>query len=347
MRKRNRYESYGWGGFAPYVPVAERRAQAAKEVAKLRKKGHPVSPIVLEGRTIATTFWGKAWCRNLEAYSDYANRVPRGRTYVRNGSVIDLQIGPGRVTGLVSGSSIYSIELTIRPVDRERWRELCDDCAGSIDSLVELLQGRLSKGVMERLCRQRVGLFPEPREIKLSCSCPDVAGMCKHVAAVLYGVGARLDTQPELLFALRGVEAAELLSRVGGDLPQPTPRPEDSRRLDVDDLSGLFGVELAASEPVAARAAPSTTPAPSKPAAVSRPGDPPKDAERLLAHLRACGPEGASTRELLHVDPSRSHAELKRLLDDLRAQGRVALEGRTRAARWRLPSATPKKRRNT
>jgi uncharacterized Zn finger protein len=315
VRRKSRYDRYGWGGYAPYVPVAERREQAAKEVARLRKKGHPVSPVVIEGRTIATTFWGKAWCRNLEAYSDYANRVPRGRTYVRNGSVIDLQIGEGRVTALVSGSSIYTVELTIRPVNPEHWRGLCTDCAGSIDSLVELLQGKLSKGVMERLCRQREGLFPEPREIKLACSCPDAAGMCKHVAAVLYGVGARLDAAPELLFTLRGVEAADLLSRVGGELPPTESKPSKNRRLKVDDLSGLFGVELEA------------------PATVV-----PKDL--LLKHLRARGPEGAPTAELLLILPSTSRAEVKRLLDELREEGRVVLEGRTRGARWSVPGGS-------
>src|SRR6516165_2714205 len=98
-----------WFGFRPYVPVAQRRAQAAREVAKRQKKGQTVSPVVIEGRAIATTFWGKAWCDNLESYSDFANRLPRGRTYVRNGSVIDLQITPGQIKALVSGSEIYKV----------------------------------------------------------------------------------------------------------------------------------------------------------------------------------------------------------------------------------------------
>src|SRR5215204_5537598 len=145
--------------WAPYVPVAERRKKAEREMAKLRKKGHPVAPVRIEGRTIATTFWGKAWCSNLEAYRDYESRLPRGRSYVRNGAVIDLQIAPGEVRALVNGSELYRTSVTIRPLPQPAWRRLCADCAGRIDSLVELLQGRFSKAVMERLCRQKDGIF--------------------------------------------------------------------------------------------------------------------------------------------------------------------------------------------
>ena len=193
-------------GFKPYLSVAARRARAARELATLRKNGRTMSPVAIEGRKIARTFWGEAWCDNLERYSDYANRLPRGRTYVRNGSVVDLQVGPGRVTALVSGSAMYEVQVTVGPVPRAHWRAICKDCSGAIDSLVELLQGRFSKGVMTRLCEQKTGLFPSPKEILFTCSCPDWASMCKHVAAVLYGIGARLDHQPELLFALRKVD---------------------------------------------------------------------------------------------------------------------------------------------
>ena len=173
---------------------------------RLRKKGRPVSPVILEGRAIARTFWGQSWCRNLERYSDYSNRLPRGRSYVRNGSVVDLQVARGEVTARVAGSSLYTVRVKVTAVPRARWSALCRSCAGGIDSLVELLQGRLSKAVMERICAEKTGLFPAPAEIRFGCSCPDWAAMCKHVAAVLYGVGARLDTRPELLFELRGVD---------------------------------------------------------------------------------------------------------------------------------------------
>ena len=189
-----------YGGWAPYVPVAARRAQAEREVAKLAKKGAVISPVKLLGKKIASTFWGTAWCDNLESYHDFENRLPRGRTYVRNGSVVDLQIAPREVTAMVSGSSLYKVKITIGEVVKAHWTSICADCSGAIDSLVELLQGRFSKGVMERICRQGAGLFPKPSEIRFSCNCPDYASMCKHVAAALYGVGARLDAEPILLF---------------------------------------------------------------------------------------------------------------------------------------------------
>jgi hypothetical protein len=221
------YDGYGW---APYVPVAERRRKALKKMESLRKRGQAISPVTVDGRTIAKTFWGKAWCENLESYSDYENRLPRGRTYVRNGSVLDLQVASGRIKALVSGSEIYTVEVQVHPVAQPHWQSICADCAGSIDSLVELLQGRLSKGVMERISQQRTGLFPSPKEIKLSCSCPDWAEMCKHVAAVLYGVGARLDQQPELLFQLRAVNEKELIASAGKAKALPRARARPPRR---------------------------------------------------------------------------------------------------------------------
>ncbi|HSV92336.1 MAG TPA: SWIM zinc finger family protein, partial [Desulfobacterales bacterium] len=234
--------SYGYYGFQPYVSVAERRRRAEREMQKLRKKGHPVSPVVIEGRAIASTFWGRAWCDNLERYSDYENRLPRGRTYVRNGSVLDLQIASGAVNALVSGSRIYKVAVKVSPLPRARWTSICSDSAGAIDSLVELLQGRFSKGVMERICRQKTGLFPAPAEIKFSCSCPDWASMCKHVAAVLYGVGARLDEKPELLFRLRKVDENDLIARAGKGLPLSKQGPTRDKVLADADLSRLFGL---------------------------------------------------------------------------------------------------------
>jgi len=231
----------------PYVPVAEKRRQAQRKLAKLRKQGQSVTPVTIEGRTIAKTFWGKSWCTNLERYSDYATRIPRGRTYVRNGSVIDLQIAKGEVVAMVAGSSLYKIKIAIAPVKAAHWKAICRDCSGAIDSLVELLQGRLAKGIMDRVCREGDGLFPSPGEIKLSCDCPDWADMCKHVAAALYGVGARLDEKPQLLFVLRGVDENELLADAGQDLALATAAPGAAKLLDDSDVAALFGLEMAGS----------------------------------------------------------------------------------------------------
>jgi uncharacterized Zn finger protein len=230
----------------PYVSVAAKRHNAEREVAKLRKRGESIAPVRIEGRAIAKSFWGQAWCANLERYSDYENRLPRGRSYVRNGSVVDLQIAKGEIAAMVAGSELYKIKVSIAPVVKARWKSICRDCAGSIDSLVELLQGRLAKSVMDRVCREGDGLFPAPGEIKLACSCPDWADMCKHVSAVLYGVGARLDDKPELLFVLRGVDETELIARAGQDLSLPQTAPGTAKVLVDTDVAALFGLEMAA-----------------------------------------------------------------------------------------------------
>ena len=246
---------YGGWGWRPYVSAAERRRKAAKEMEKRRKQGKSASPVTIEGRAIAKTFWGKSWCENLERYSDFENRLPRGRTYARNGSVIDLQIKPGSIHAVVSGSELYEVVLKVNPVAGAQWKSICADCAGAIDSLVELLQGRLSKGVMERICRQKQGLFPSPAEFKFSCSCPDGAYMCKHVAAVLYGVGARFDHQPELLFLLRGVDEKELIAEAGKSIPIRAQGPRGAKVLGGGDLADIFGLDMAESASLAEKPA--------------------------------------------------------------------------------------------
>lgn len=234
----------GWDydRYKPYVPVAERLAQAAREVARRTKKGQTVCPVVIEGRAITSTFWGGAWCTNLESYSDFVNRLPRGRTYVRNGSVVDLKIEKGRIKALVSGSDLYEIQIDIASLAKPRWLALKKQCSGQIGSLVELLQGKLSKGVMERVTDREEGLFPKPKEITLRCSCPDHAGMCKHLAAVMYGVGNRLDSSPELLFLLRGVDHTELIAQA---IPAASPRARrGTPTIAAGDLGAIFDIEI-------------------------------------------------------------------------------------------------------
>ncbi|MCP5071662.1 MAG: hypothetical protein GY946_34320, partial [bacterium] len=221
----------------------ERRANAEKELAQLRKKGRDIHPVQVQGRTIARTFWGKAWCSNLEAYSDYSNRLPRGRTYARNGSILDLQIVQGCINALVSGTRLYEVTIDIGTLPDERWKAIRAASAGQIDSLVELLQGQLSSGVMEVVTRARTGLFPSPQEIELRCSCPDWAVMCKHVAAVLYGVGNRLDHAPQLMFSLRGVDPAEMIEEAI-DQGVTQRKQARGRGLGADDLSSVFGVDI-------------------------------------------------------------------------------------------------------
>jgi uncharacterized Zn finger protein len=234
---------YGW---KPYVPVAKRRAQAENQIKKVRKAGKSLEPVIITTRTMATTFWGKAWCKNLEAYSDHQNRLPRARTYVRNGAIIDLKINSGRVIAQVIGSKRYQVEIDILPLPNATWHELIEACTGSIESLVELLQGQFSKAVMGHICDTKTGLFPSPAEIKFVCSCPDSAQMCKHVAATLYGVGARLDVDAKLLFILRQVDANDLLTAQTGNITENKKIPKASRILSDASLNDIFGIELAA-----------------------------------------------------------------------------------------------------
>lgn len=237
----------------PYVSVWARRRCAARDIARFAIKGRNVSPVVIDGRAIATTFWGKAWCANLERYSDFENRLPRGRSYVRNGSVVDLQIAPSAISARVRGSSLYRVQVNVAVLPEARWRAICGDCAGEIDSLVELLQGRLSTAVITRICQDKAGLFPSPSEITFTCSCPDWASMCKHVAAVLYGIGARLDDQPDLLFVLRNVDQQDLIAEGGQRLPESRGKPAAGKVLDAADLSELFGIEISQTTPFDSR----------------------------------------------------------------------------------------------
>ena len=242
-RRGRRHNSY----WPPYVPVAEKRARAARQAQKLMKKGTRIDPVEIEGRTITRSFWGNGWCEHLESFSDYSNRLPRGRSYVRNGSVCHLEILPGRIDALVSGSSLYSVSISIRELPARAWKEIKTRCGGQIGSMLELLQGKLSNEVMRIVTDREKGLFPGPREITFHCSCPDWAVMCKHVAAALYGVGNRLDERPELLFLLRGVDPEDLIG--AGVALTPAAAEGEGEFIAEKDLGDIFGIELDASLP--------------------------------------------------------------------------------------------------
>ena len=246
-----------WSYYPPYMSVAEKKAQGARALARLLKKSkRTAEPVAIahRKRQLTTTFWGKAWADNLERYADLANRLPRGRAYLRNGSVLDLAIAGGRVEAYVAGSELYRVTIAIAPMAKTRWRRIVTRCTGRIGSLVGLLRGELSHDVLAVLTHAREGLFPEPREMALDCSCPDRAGVCKHLAAVLYGVGIRLDARPELFFVLRRVDQAELLSSATAGAVSRA-RPAAGKRIADDRLSAVFGIELEDAPPAVARRA--------------------------------------------------------------------------------------------
>lgn len=241
-----------WYGFREYVSVAERSRRAEKGIATLVRDGLVLEPPAkLKSRMkIATSFWGRAWCLHLESYSDFENRLPRGRTYVRNGSVRHLSIAPGRIEALVMGSELYKEKIRIDPLPAEKWEAVRRKCTGRIGSLIELLQGKISEEIMAIVTDRDTGLFPSPKEIHLDCDCPDYADLCKHLAAVLYGVGAKLDTAPELLFKLRGVDHMELISAPEAVELSMGSGGTGGRRLAADSLESVFGIELDEDVPV-------------------------------------------------------------------------------------------------
>lgn len=227
-----------------YISAAEKRRRAEKAMQKLARKGGEIlQPVRVEGKNIADSFWGKSWCRNMESYSDYGNRLPRGRSYVRSGAVVDLQISAGSVKALVSGSRLYHVSMKIDAVERVAWDALKAQSSGQVANLFDLLQGKLSASVMEIMSSRESGLFPGPSEISFSCSCPDSASMCKHIAAVFYGIGVRLDHSPALLFTLRGADHLELIAEAA-DSVAAGARGAGGDGIAADALGDIFGIEI-------------------------------------------------------------------------------------------------------
>lgn len=236
-------------GYPEYVPVAVRRIQGIAKAQKKIGKGKTLQPVKIVGTKIATTFWGKGWCKHFETYSDFSNRLPRGRTYARNGSVAHLEITPGQISAFVCGSDLYKIEIKITPLTKTVWQQLCENCTTSVTSVIDLMRGQLPDDVVTALTDPTSGMFPGNREIKLSCDCPDGARLCKHLAAVLYGVGNRLDQSPELLFVLRGVSQADLVgASLAKSVDDLTSSSDGSSNLADADLSNLFGIDLVTDE---------------------------------------------------------------------------------------------------
>jgi uncharacterized Zn finger protein len=231
------------------VSVGEKRVRARRKLEQLKKKHPGIRPVVIEGNTLVRTWWGKAWNGNLTKYADYSNRVGRGRSYVRHGAVLDLQIKPGQVSALVQGSrqSPYTVTMQIKPISKAIWTEIRAACEGQLASLQELLEGRFPKGLAELFTAKGSGLFPSPKEIEFKCSCPDWAYMCKHVAAVLYGIGTRLDEDPSLFFVLRKMKMDDLITQAVRDKSARLLRQakkKTSRVIDDADLGDVFGIDL-------------------------------------------------------------------------------------------------------
>ncbi|MCF6290071.1 MAG: hypothetical protein L3J03_03625 [Desulfobacterales bacterium] len=236
-------------GYPRYVSVAEKKARAAKKLKQLKKKMPEIRPVVIKGSGLARTWWGKSWNKNLERYADYTNRIGRGRSYVRHGAVLDLAIDSGKVTALVQGTRAkpYEVTIEIKAISKTNWRAIKKQCQGQLKSLQDLLAGKFPKALGEIFFTKGKGLFPGPQSISFNCSCPDWALMCKHVAATLYGIGARLDEDPSLFFKLRQADTEDLVARAvkdkTGELLARTSK-KSARVIDNGDLSAIFGIDM-------------------------------------------------------------------------------------------------------
>ncbi|MBI4653074.1 hypothetical protein HY750_02370 [Candidatus Kuenenbacteria bacterium] len=232
-----------------YISVSERCDKARKKLKQLKKKNPNITPLILNGTKLVNTWWGKAWNTNLEKYADYSNRIGRGRSYIRNGFVLDFKIKPGEITSLVQGteSHPYKVIIKIKPLDKKVWNKIKKQCEGKIESLQELIEGRFPKNLIEIFIAKSKGLFPSPKEIEFDCDCLDWASMCKHVAATLYGVGVKLDDDPKLFFLLRKVQINDLITEALRDKSKKMlkkAKEKTSRVIDNLDAVEMFGIEI-------------------------------------------------------------------------------------------------------
>ncbi len=241
--------SWGYSQYPKYVTVAEKKARAEKKLQQLKKKTPGIRPVVIVGSTLARSWWAKTWNRSLERYADYRNRIDRGKSYVRHGAVLDLKITSGKVRALVMGSASkpYEVVVDILPMKKNNWQELQNHCQGHLKSLQDLLAGKFPQALAEVFFTEGKGLFPGPRDIKFQCSCPDWASMCKHVAATLYGIGARFDEDPSLFFTLRGLDTGDLIAGAVKDRTEELlkrTKKKSAKIIDDSDLSNIFGIDM-------------------------------------------------------------------------------------------------------
>lgn len=326
-------------GYPKYITVAEKKAKAEKKLKQLKKKMPGIEPVIIKGSTLASTWWGKSWNRNLERYADYGNRIGRGKGYVRHGAVLDLKIEGGLVTALVQGTRAkpYEVVINIVPVKKANWDQIRKQCQGMLRSLPDLVAGRFPKELGEIFLAEGKGLFPTPKEISFDCSCPDWASMCKHVAATLYGVGVRLDEDPLLFFTLRQADTEELVTQAvqekTGDLLARASK-KSSKVLGDADLSGLFGIDMdiqpdfASTAKVAKPAKPKESRRVKKDASVSAARQAPavkttRSATALIEEIVGQNPNGV-TVAMLEEATGFPRGKIYAITSRLRQQGRIS-----------------------
>jgi uncharacterized Zn finger protein len=178
------------------------------------KKRPPPAHGIKIART-GTTWWGARWIEALEKLgANYASRLARGKTYARTGRTHDFVVGPGGATAQVTGSrdTPYVVRIALAELDDATWTRAVAAMAAEARFAAELLAGEMPRSIDEAFRAAGSSLFPaKEADLTTSCSCPDWANPCKHVAATHYVLGDALDRDPFLLFELRGRSRAEVL----------------------------------------------------------------------------------------------------------------------------------------
>ncbi|TDD18652.1 hypothetical protein E1218_25585, partial [Kribbella turkmenica] len=184
-----------------------------------RRKGEDAGLPAAKGpgsrRPFGATWWGRAWLEALEQRARLdPNRLSRGRSYARRGSVLDLTVSPGEVEAFVQGSRVtpYQVTVRIRAFTTAEWDAVLDVVSAQIGRVAALLDGELPPEVVDDVHAAGLDLLPGAGEVLTNCSCPDFAVPCKHSAAVCYLIADALDDDPFALLLLRGRPRDDLLT---------------------------------------------------------------------------------------------------------------------------------------
>ncbi|MGH9066476.1 MAG: SWIM zinc finger family protein [Acidimicrobiales bacterium] len=292
---------------------------------RLPKVTRPVARRPRARQGFGQTWWGRAWVEAIEGRARLdPNRLPRGRTYARRGSVGELGVEPGVVRAAVQGSRAkpYAVWVRVRPFDDGEWDRLLDSVASRLGHAAALLDGELPAELSEDVAAAGLDLLPGLGEVQPRCTCPDWADPCKHSAAVCYLIADALDADPFLLLLLRGRSREEVMAAVrrrrGAALGAPAGEPDEG-----EEDPGLRAGEVAARGERPGLPAPPLPPAsPGRPVVLS--ADPPPLSGLHAEDLRALAADAAERAWALAVGDRTTGLELS-LEEDLARRAAAAL----------------------
>jgi uncharacterized Zn finger protein len=179
----------------------------------------------------ASSWWAQRWIRVLEKFG-WSARLNRGRSYARSGNVLEIDVQPGLVRAKVQGSrkQPYRVEIGLKPISRGDWNKVFALLRRKAIYAARLLSGEMPRDIEEIFKAAGVPLFPQSGEdLLMSCTCPDWASPCKHVAAAYYVLGSEFDRDPFLLFQLRGRNREQVMAALRGQRPERVPRAQAPR----------------------------------------------------------------------------------------------------------------------